>query len=81
MPKIGLVDCIPRTLFSKASKISAYDEHFVVATISKIKDTFKQLIVLRALVSQKLNNIPKQNALNSKSFKPFAPQTLIFKSR
>ena len=36
--KMGLVDYISRNPFDRAKKISTYDKHFVVATISKIRD-------------------------------------------
>ena len=37
--KLGLVDYISRNPFAKAKKVSVYDEHFVVATISKSRDS------------------------------------------
>ena len=40
---MGLVDYISRTPFAKVEKFSTYDEHFVVATISIIRDSFKHL--------------------------------------
>ena len=43
--KMGLVDYISRNPFARAKKISTYDEHFVVATISKILDSMKSLII------------------------------------
>ena len=39
--KMGLVDYISRNPYARAKKISTYDEHFVVATISKILDSMK----------------------------------------
>ena len=42
---MGLVDYISRNPFARAKKISTYDKHFVVATISKIRDSMKHLIV------------------------------------
>ena len=41
---MGHADYISRNLFAKANKVSSYDEHFVVATISKIRDSFKHVI-------------------------------------
>ena len=42
--KMGLVNYISRKPFARAKKISTYDEHFVVATISKIRNPMKHLI-------------------------------------
>ena len=57
------------------------DEHFVVATISTIRDNFKQLTEHRPLALQKLNSILKQSSSISKLIIPFAPQTPISKNR
>ena len=72
--KMGLVDYISRNPFTRATKISTYDEHFVVATISKIRYSMKNLIKNKQNASQKFNSILK---LHSPSFplkQPFAPQ-------
>ena len=42
--KMVLVDYISTNAFAKAKKVSSYIEHFVLATIPKIRDSFKQLI-------------------------------------
>ena len=72
--KMGLVDYISRNPFARAKKVSTYDEHFVVATISKIRNSMKSLIKNKQNALQKLNSILK---LHSPSFplkQPFAPQ-------
>ena len=72
--KMGLVDYISRNPFARAKKISTYYEHFVVATISKIRNSMKSLIKNKQNALQKLNSILK---LHSPSFplkEPFAPQ-------
>ena len=54
--KMGIVDYISRNLFAKANKIfSAYHEHFVVATIPKIRNRFKHLIRNKSQTVQKFN--------------------------
>ena len=62
---MGLVDYISQNPFARAKKISVYDEHVVVATISKIRHSFKHFIQPKSSVLQKLNNIIKQNSPNS----------------
>ena len=42
--KMGLVDYICPNPFSKAKKISSYDERSVIATLYKILNSFKHLI-------------------------------------
>ena len=42
--KMVVVDYISRSPFAKAKKVSAYDKLFVVATTSKNRHSFKQLI-------------------------------------
>ena len=42
--KMGLVDYVSRIPYARAKQISTYDEHFVVSTISKIRDSMKHLI-------------------------------------
>ena len=41
---MGLVENISRNALARAKKVSAYDEHFVVATISKISNSMEHLI-------------------------------------
>ena len=38
--KMGLVDYISQTPYAKAKKTLCYDEHFVVATVYKIRNSF-----------------------------------------
>ena len=52
--KMALVYYISRTPFAKAKKFQSYDEHFVVATIYKIPDSFKHLIQNKMHTVQKL---------------------------
>ena len=71
--KICLVDYISRNPFARAKKISTYDEHFVVATIFKIRISMKNLIKNKQNALQKFSSILK---LHSPSFplkQPFAP--------
>ena len=56
---MGLVDYISRNPFAKAKNVSAYNENFVVATISKIRDSFKHLIQNKRHIVQKFNRILK----------------------
>ena len=39
---MSLVDFISRNPFAEAKKVPAYDDHFVVAKLSKIWDSFKK---------------------------------------
>ena len=52
--KMGLVDYISRNQFARAKKINTYDEHFVVATISKIRDSMKHLITNKQNATKKI---------------------------
>ena len=72
--KMDLVDYISRNPYSRAKKISTYDEHFVVATISKIRDSMKYLITNKQNAAKKLNSILKSNWPSHKLKRPFAPQ-------
>ena len=72
--KMGLVDYISRNPFARAKKISTYDEHFVVATISKIRDSMKHLILNKQTATQKFKSILKSNLPLQKLKRPFAPQ-------
>ena len=67
--KMGLVDyiSISRKPFARAKKIATYDEHFVVATISKTRNSMKHLIKNKQKALQKFNSILK---LHSPSFHP-----------
>ena len=70
--KMGLVDYISRNPFARAKKISTYDEHFVVATISKIRDSMKHLIVNKHTATKKFKSILKLNLPSHKATTPFA---------
>ena len=72
--KMGLVDYISRNPYARAKKISIYDEHFVVATISKIRDSMKYLITNKQNATKKFNSILKSNWPSHKLKRPFAPQ-------
>ena len=78
--KMGLVDYISRNPFARAKNISTYDEHFVVATISKIRDSRKHLIINRQTATQKFNNILKSNLPSPKVTRPFASRLTISQS-
>ena len=62
---MGLLDYISGNPFARAKKISTYDEHFVVATISKIRNSMKNLIKNKQNALQISNSIL---ALHSPSF-------------
>ena len=68
--KMGLVDYISRNPFARAKNISTYDEHFVVATISKIRDSMKHLIINRQTATKKFKNILKSNFSSLKVTRP-----------
>ena len=72
--KIGLVDYISRNPFARAKKISTYDEKFVVATISKIRDSMKHLITNKQNITKKINSILKSHLPSHNLKQPFAPQ-------
>ena len=72
--KLGLVDYKSRNPFAKAKKISTYDEYFVVATISKIRNSMKHLIRNKQNTIQKLDSILKLHLPSSKSNRLIAPQ-------
>ena len=72
--KMGLVDYISRNPYARVKKISTYDEHFVVATISKIRDSMKHLITSKQNATKKFNSILKSNLPSYKLKRPFAPQ-------
>ena len=57
--KMVLVDYISRIPPPKAIKVFTYDENFVVATISKIGKSFKQIVKTKSLEIYKLNSILK----------------------
>ena len=57
--KMGLVDYISRNPFAETKKVSTYDEHFVVATISRIRDSMKHLIQNKQITTQDFNSILK----------------------
>ena len=71
---MGLVDYISRNPFARAKNISTYDEHFVVATISKIRDSMKHLIVNKQTATKKFKSILKSNLPVQKVKRPFAPR-------
>ena len=72
--KMGLVDHISRNPYARAKKISTYDEHFVVATISKIRDSKKHLITNKQNATKKFNSILKLHLPSHKLKLPFLPQ-------
>ena len=78
--KMGLVDYISRNPFARANKISSYDEHFVVSTISKIRDSMKHLIINRQTATKKFKNILKSNLPSLKVTRPFASRLTISQS-
>ena len=78
--KMGLVDYISRNPFARAKKLSTYDEHFVVATISRIRDSMKHLITNRQTATTKFRNILKSNLPSLKFTQPFASRLTIPKS-
>ena len=72
--KMGLVDYISRNPFARAKKISTYDENFVVATISKIRDSMKHLIINKQTATKKFKSILKSSLPVQKVKRPFAPR-------
>ena len=72
---MGLVDYISRNVFAKAKKMSSYVEHFVVATISKIRNSLKQFFEHKPQTLHNLKSILKSNSLTLKWAKSIAPQT------
>ena len=72
--KMGLVDYISRNPFARAKKISTYDEHFVVATISKIRDSMKHVIMNKQTATKKFQSILKSNLPPQKATYSFASQ-------
>ena len=72
--KLGLVVYISRNPFARAKKISTYDEHFVVATISKIRNSMKHLIKNKQNALQKFNGILKLHLPSFHSKHSFATQ-------
>ena len=72
--KMGLVDYISRNPFARAKKISTYDEHFVVATISKIRDSMKSLIINKQKTTKKFSSILMSILPSQKLKQPFAPR-------
>ena len=72
--RMGLVDYTSRNPFARAKKISTYDEHFVVATISKNRNSMKNQRKNKQNAFQKFSSILN---LHSPSFhlkQSFAPQ-------
>ena len=74
---MGLVDYISRNPFAKAKKVSAYDENFVVATISITPDSFKNLIRTKTHTLQKISSILKLNSHSYSSNQLIATQIPI----
>ena len=72
--KMGLVDYISRNPYARAKKISTYDKHFFVLTISKIRDSMKHLIAKKQNATKKFNSILKAHLPSRKLKRPFAPQ-------
>ena len=54
---MGLVEYMSRNPFARAKKVSTYDEHFVVATTSKLRNSIKHLIKNKRNKKQKFNSI------------------------
>ena len=73
---MGIVDYISRNPFAKAKEISAYDKHFVVATISIIRVSFKHLIRNKLHTVQKFNRILKLHSPSYPANRLIAPQKL-----
>ena len=80
--KRGLVDYISRNSFTKAKKFSACDKYFVVETISKVRNSFKQLIRNKMHTVQKFNRILKLHLPSYPANRLIAPQipTIIQKN-
>ena len=72
---MGLVDYIFRKPLAKAKTVSTYDEHFVVATISKNHDSMKHLIQNKQNTTQKFINILKVYLPTYHSNQLIAPRT------
>ena len=72
--KMGLVDYISRNPFARAKKLSTYDEHFVVTTISKIRNSMKHLNKNKQNALQKFNSILKLHSPSFHSKQSIAPQ-------
>ena len=72
--KMGLVDYISRNPFARAKKISTYDEHFVVATTSKFRNSMKNLIKKKQNALQKFNSKLKLHSPSFHSKQSSAPQ-------
>ena len=72
--KMGLVDYISINPFARARKVSTYDEHFVVATLSKICDSMEHLIRNKQNTIQKLNSILKLHLPSYHSNQLIAPE-------
>ena len=70
-----LLDYISRNSFDKAYKNSSYDKHFVVATISEIRSSLKNLIKHKPRTLQNLDSIQKLNSPLQQSSRSFAPKT------
>ena len=73
--KMVHVDYISRDAFAKAKKVSSYDDHFVVATISNIRDSFKQLIQNKTHTVQSLRGIIQSHSPSYSSTRLIEPQT------
>ena len=71
---MGVVDYISRNLFARAKKVSTDDEHFLVATIPKIRNSMKDLIKNKRNTLQKFNSILKLHSPSSYSKQSIAPQ-------
>ena len=71
---MDLVDYRSRNPFPRAKKVSTYDEHFVVATLSKIRNSMKHLIKNKRNTIQKFNSILKLHSPLSYSKQSIAPQ-------
>ena len=71
---MGLVDYISRNPFARAKKVSTNDEHFVVATISKYRNSMKHLFKNKRNKLQKFISILKLHSPSSHSKQSLSPQ-------
>ena len=76
---MGLADYISSNPFAKTKKVSTYDHHFLLATISKIRGSFKHLIRHKTRTVQKFKRTLKLHSPSYSSSQSTAPQipTLI----
>ena len=73
--KMGLVIYSSRNPFSKDTKFLSYGEHVVVATISKVLNSFKHLLKHKPQTLKKLDSILKSKSHLQQASRSIAPQT------